>query len=76
MKKHKGLKVVFGVIGGLLALVILAVGCFLIYASVTTLKVQDSEELEIIERFLEELNEHVSGEEIDTISVFDDDEEE
>ena len=36
----------------------------------------NSEELEIIERFLEELNEHVSGGWIDDIDVLDDDEEE
>ena len=35
----------------------------------------NTKELEVIERFLEELNEHISGEEIDMISVFDDDEE-
>ena len=35
----------------------------------------NDEELEVIERFLEELNEHISGEEVDEISVFDNDEE-
>ena len=36
----------------------------------------NNEELEVIERFLKELNEHISGEEVDEICVFDNDEEE
>ena len=47
MKKHHPLKTVLSVIAALLALVIAFLGCFLIFASVTTLKIKDSEAIEI-----------------------------
>ncbi len=47
MKKHRALKIIFKSLGILLALVIAFVGCFLIFATATTLKVKDSEEIKI-----------------------------
>ena len=47
MKKHKVLKIILISVGSLLALIITFVGGFLIYASATTLKVQDKEEMTI-----------------------------
>ncbi len=47
MKKRKGLKIFLGIIGGLLAAVILFVAGFLIFGSATTLKVQDRAPVEI-----------------------------
>ncbi|MBQ7595603.1 MAG: endonuclease/exonuclease/phosphatase family protein [Clostridia bacterium] len=47
MKNHKGLKIFFMIIGIILALVIAFTGCFLIFASATTLKVKDSEAIEV-----------------------------
>lgn len=47
MKKHKALKVVLLSIGGIFALLISFIGGVLIFASATTLKVKDLEEMEI-----------------------------
>ena len=46
-KKHRALKIVFICLGGFLALVIAFVGGFLIFASATTLQVQDIEDMQI-----------------------------
>ncbi|MBQ9552933.1 MAG: endonuclease/exonuclease/phosphatase family protein [Clostridia bacterium] len=47
MKKSKPFKIILKAIGALLALVIAFVGCFLIFATATTLKVQDTEAIAI-----------------------------
>ena len=47
MKKHKVLKIILISVGSLLALLIAFVGGFLIFASATTLKVKDKEEMPI-----------------------------
>ena len=47
MKKHRALKIVLRCIGLILALVIVFVGGFIIFAGATTLKVKDSEAVEI-----------------------------
>ena len=46
-KKHKVLKIVLLCIGGLLVTVLALVGGFLIFATATTLKVQDKEEMKV-----------------------------
>lgn len=56
MKKHRPLKIALSVIGILLALVIAFIGCFLIFASATALKVQDSEVLDISGSANEQIN--------------------
>lgn len=48
MKKNKPLKALLKVVCGLLAAVITLLGCFLIFATVTTLKVQDTEAVAVI----------------------------
>ena len=48
MKKNKLLKTLLKVVCGLLAAVIALLGCFLIFATVTTLKVQDTEAVAVI----------------------------
>ena len=47
MKKHKALKIVLLSIGGVFALLLTFIGGVLIFASATTLKVKDTEEMEI-----------------------------
>ena len=47
VKKHRALKIVLRCIGLILALVIVFVGGFIIFAGATTLKVKDSEAVEI-----------------------------
>ena len=47
MMKNKALKISLIAVGGFLATVLTIVGGFLIYASATTLKVKDKEEMEI-----------------------------
>ena len=46
-KKHRALKILFICVGGFLALILTLVGGFLIFASATTLKVKDSEDMQI-----------------------------
>lgn len=47
MKKHKPIKIILSVFLALIALIIAFVCCFLIFASATSLKVQDTEKAEI-----------------------------
>ena len=47
MKKKKVLKIILICLGALLAVIIAIVGGFLIFASATTLKVKDKEEMAI-----------------------------
>ena len=47
MKEHKGLKIALIVIGSIFGLLIAFVGCVLIFASATTLKVKDVEKMQV-----------------------------
>ena len=56
-KKHRVLKIVFISVGALLALVLAFVGGFLIFASATTLKVKDTEDMKINGQVTTKINE-------------------
>ncbi len=56
-KKHRVLKIVFISVGALLALVLAFVGGFLIFASATTLKVKDTEDMKINGQVATKINE-------------------
>ena len=59
MKKHRVLKIALISVGSLFALLIAFMGGFLIFASATTLKVKDQEEMSINGEVINKINKEI-----------------